>query len=307
MECVAPHCKRALAMLQHIARNGIEAAIRGQLFPAPNSTYDPPALVARLQKRVGLGTAKSFRLDPLAPGAAPVTGIALRMQANRLTDLTLVYSHGNGEDLESASEFALMLMQAYHCDVVCYEYTGYGPPALRAKPGGGAYVPCQDALYADAEAVAKYVLDLKREVLHGKIVCVGWSLGGAMATHMARVLGPNVAGLVLLSAFSSVAGVGTHKYSKYLDLARAMGMVDIFKVYEELGMEDSACALLLVHGSADTVVPSDLSLTNERSFHGVHKERLVIEGATHTSIFDAHWDQVRHSIGEFIGNHVMSR
>ena len=87
---------------------------------------------------------------------------------------TLLYSHGNGEDIGWLDE----LFKWYNelgFSVFAYDYRGYG-----LSTG----TPDEDECYADADAVFAYLTNAYH-VPPERIIVHGRSLGGAMAVHLA--------------------------------------------------------------------------------------------------------------------------
>jgi fermentation-respiration switch protein FrsA (DUF1100 family) len=151
-------------------------------------------------------------------------------------------------------------------------YRGYGD-----NPGR----PNEAGLYADARAF----LSLARTLApNSRIYLFGFSLGAAPALHTAAE--EDVAGVITLGAFAELADVAP-------PIARGV-LPDHFD--NRAAIARVAEPILLLHGSADEVVPfAQAELLRTLAPHGARLLRL--EGAGHGADFDALapivWDNIR--------------
>ena len=179
--------------------------------------------------------------------------------------LTLLWSHGNAADLGMMSDLLVDRCINLRCNVVTYDYSGYGAAmysdapshrcrTLRCCRGDGAtrvrLLPTEADVYADAEAAFDAV------VASGicaqpatSLVLYGQSIGSGpacwLATHRPCL------GLVLHSAIASGLRV--------LTPSRALACLDIFDNVARLrsGALRVARHVLVIHGAADVEVPAD--------------------------------------------------
>jgi pimeloyl-ACP methyl ester carboxylesterase len=186
----------------------------------------------------------------------------------------LVVFHGNAGHALYRQYFAAgFLALAAGWQVYLFEYPGYG-----ARPGS----PSESGIKsAAAEAVEALLAEDA-----GPVYLLGESLGSGVATYLAGTLGSQIAGLLLVTPFTSLADVAGHHYGGLP--ARAL----LRERY------DSAAALdhyrgpvaFLVAGS-DEIVPAALGRKLYDSYRG---PRLLREqpGAGHNSLDfnpDAPW------------------
>lgn len=108
---------------------------------------------------------------------------------------TILYSHGNAIDLGHAHWFCVQLSAALECDVVCYDYSGYGL-------SGGK--PSEKNVYEDIKAAWEYTLSI-HEPRAERIILYGSSLGTSPTIDLATRV--KCAGVVLQSAFKSSLSV----------------------------------------------------------------------------------------------------
>ena len=164
----------------------------------------------------------------------PVTedrNIAVLSLPNPKAQLTILYSHGNAEDLgDGRSKLERMRESGY--SVVAYDYQGYG--LSDGTPG-------ERRTYRDIDAVYRYVVD-ELKVPPDQIVVYGRSIGGGPSLYLASR--EPVGGLIVESSFVSAFRVLTRvplvPFDKFPNLRR-MKKVDV--------------PVLIMHGEADELIP----------------------------------------------------
>jgi uncharacterized protein len=150
--------------------------------------------------------------------------------------LTLVFFHGNGDDLESAAPVAAIYIRAGY-GVLIAEYRGYS-----GLPGA----PTEAGLYADARAYVSALL--ATGVQERNLVLFGRSLGTGVAAQMATEF--DAGGLILLSPYRSLPEVAkSHFWFLPVDL--------LLKDRYETGAKIKAITvpLLVANGGQDQVIP----------------------------------------------------
>lgn len=190
------------------------------------------------------------------PGGGSIAAVHLR---NPHARYTILFSHGNGEDLGNNLEF-LDRMRDAGFDVLAYDYSGYGLSTGR---------PSERAAYVDADAAYDY-LTKTAGVPPGRIIVHGRSLGGALAAHVASR--QPVAGLVLESTFTSIFGV-----------VRPYPLVpfDRFRTIDR--MPSITAPVLVIHGTDDGVVPFSHGQRLYELARGP-KRHLWVQGAGHNDL-----------------------
>ena len=173
---------------------------------------------------------------------------------------TILYSHGNAEDLSNI-QWELGNLHELGFAVFAYDYRGYG-----TSNGGPPSVPkaCRDA-----EAAYDY---LTRELRTPpeKIIIYGRSVGAGMAVHLATRR--SAAGLVLESPFVSAFRVITH-YALF-PFDKLANLRNIHKV---------GCPVLVMHGTLDRVIPFWHGQTVYAAA-ATPKSCLWVEGAGHNDL-----------------------
>ncbi|MHB8872890.1 MAG: alpha/beta hydrolase [Myxococcaceae bacterium] len=228
------------------------AAFLGQraiTYPVPDGAREPQLAGATLLRLPGPGGSTVYALHvPAPPGAA-----------------TVVHFHGNAEQLADGVPLAA-LYRAAGLGYFEVEYPGYG----LAK----AQKPTEAAIYAAAEvALAHLTGSLK--VPRAGVVLEGQSLGTGVAIEMARR--GHGARLSLISPYTSIADIGR----RILPI-----LPGDFLVLDRFDSAAKAPLLsipsLVVHGTADEVIPVDMGERIARLIPGA-TVRLV-EGAHHGDI-----------------------
>ena len=192
----------------------------------------------------------------------PVDGgdtVAARWLPNPGAAYTLLFSHGNAEDLGDLEPF-LRDLHAAGLQVLAWDYRGYGASTGR---------PSERTVYRDAEAVFAHLTGAlgvppERVIAHGR------SLGGGPATYLASR--HPVAGLVLESTFTSVFAV-----------APGVPILPFDKFRNERRLARVRSPVLVIHGTEDEVVAFS---HGERLFQAAPgpRRRLWIDGAGHNDL-----------------------
>jgi len=144
---------------------------------------------------------------------------------------TLLFSHGNAEDLSNVLPFMQQFQQA-GISVLMYDYRGYGtsdgqPSTRNAKQ--------------DVAAAYRWLVEEKK-IAPSSIIAHGRSLGGGIAVWLAA--NHEVGGLIVESSFVSTIRVKTRwpllPWDKFNSLK---------------AMKKVRCPVLLMHGTDDQIIP----------------------------------------------------
>jgi len=172
---------------------------------------------------------------------------------------TLLFSHGNAEDLGDNLEFLEGLQRAGFA-VLAWDYRGYG-----ASQGA----PSEKTLYTDEQAVYDYLVgELKTPP--ERIVVFGRSLGSVAAVDLAARR--PVAGLILEAGLTS---------GQRVLLPFPVFPFDRFRNLEKMGQV--RCPVLIIHGTEDEVIPFR---HGEALFRAAQepKRNWWVEGAGHNDL-----------------------
>ena len=197
----------------------------------------------------------------------------------------IIFFNGNAMTVYGA-EALYEHMARLGAEVVVYDYRGYG------FSEGMADV---EAFRGDALAIYDKVV---REYPGRRVVVYGYSLGTAMATHVAAER--RVGGLVLAAAFASAQeelpvfarrmGLSAEEIAALTPDEGARIAFDEVAMVREAGQRNAGAPLLMLHGRDDTLVPMaqgrevfQASPVKEKKFVEIpgadHRETVFSEGA----------------------------
>jgi fermentation-respiration switch protein FrsA (DUF1100 family) len=175
----------------------------------------------------------------------------------------LVWSHGNGGNIDSRREVLLALARR-GLAVLAYDYRGYG------KSGGS---PDEAGVYLDA--VAAFDSEVARGRDSRAIACFGESLGGAVSIELA--LRRPCAAVIAVSTFTRLEDVARVHYGPLGALAG--------KRFDSLGrIARLSVPILIAHGDQDEIIPFELG---QRLFEAAPEPKRFhrIAGASHNDVF----------------------
>jgi abhydrolase domain-containing protein 17 len=225
------------------------------IFLPPRSTYTANDLPVKL---IPVGTARR---------------IAVLYLPNPDAIHTLLFSHGNGEDL-GHNRYFLEALRGAGFAVLAYDYRGYG------LSGGGA--PGEHATYEDIETVYDYATR-ELAIAPQALLVHGRSVGTGPSVHVAATR--PVGGLILESGFTSAFRVLTvvplFPFDRFPNLRK---------------LREVRAPVLVMHGTRDEVIPHRMG---RQLFEAAAepKASLWIEGAGHNDFADVagarYWQALR--------------
>ena len=214
---------------------------RPMMFPSPAASYDESLPTVTLRTADGLA----------------VSGLFLE---NSSASLTLLFSHGNGEDIGHAKEY-LEELRDLGLSVFAYDYLGYG-----LSEGS----PSEEGCYQSAEAAYAHLVN-DRGIDPATIILHGRSLGGGLSLELASKY--PVGGVILESAFVSAFRVITKiKFFPF----------DQFNNLEKI--PNINCPSLIIHGEHDEVVAF---------WHGQRLHEAAPEPKTFLPLAAAYFEAIR--------------
>jgi abhydrolase domain-containing protein 17 len=204
----------------------------------------------------------SYRAGQLPIVMVPTDGgsIATLHLPNPRATVTVLYAHGNAEDLGHAAPLLEELRRAGFA-VLAFDYRGYG-----LSTGGP---PSAAGATSDMEAVYRHAVQTLK-IPPSRIVLYGRSVGSGPATDLAARV--PIGGLVLESAFVSAFRVLTRV--SLLPFDRFHNLRHIRRV---------RAPVLVIHGTEDEVIP----VSHGRRLYeaaGQPKQALWVEGAHHNDV-----------------------
>ncbi len=211
------------------------------VFPRKKSSYSDSPEIIKIE--VGDGVSLS----------------ALYLEATA-SEFTILYSHGNGEDIGDLREIFENFRSAGY-SVFAYDYRGYGTSGGKVS---------EKSFYKDAEAVYSYLVnELKKPP--EKIIVLGRSIGAAAAIDIASK--EDFAGLILEGAFTSAFRVAMPIVPFPFDKFNNIDKIDKIR-----------CPVLFIHGKEDAIVPFS---HGQSLFDKANEPKLSfwVEDAGHNDLF----------------------
>ncbi|MDE5094819.1 MAG: alpha/beta hydrolase [Trichodesmium sp. St11_bin5] len=201
-----------------------------------------------------------------------ITGIYLPLPK---AEYTILYSHGNAEDLGEILP-RLRDLRDIGFNIFSYDYQGYG--TSQGKPS-------VDGAYQDINAAYEY-LTKKLGIPANKIIVYGRSVGGGPSIDLASR--QPVAGLVIESSFTTAFRVVTripiYPFDRFPNIDK---------------IKSINCPVLVMHGNADQVIPFShgqqlFAIANQP------KLSLWVDGAGHLNLLEIAGQKYVKVMGEFI-------
>jgi hypothetical protein len=157
-----------------------------------------------------------------------------------------LYLHGNGSNVGDEMKRAFWFHQLGFSTLLI-DYRGYG----RSE----GQFPTESSVYEDVEAAWNYLTQVKH-IPAEQIFLYGHSLGGAIAIDLA-LRHPNLAGLVVEGSFTAMRSMVAHLYRQFLIFPVKLLLHQRFDSLSKV--RSLAMPILLIHGTADPVVPAHMS------------------------------------------------
>lgn len=203
---------------------------------------------------------KAHRENPhfvLVPGSSDGTeetrAPIAALHFDRGASVTVLYSHGNAEDLIDVQDSLQKLAQELDVNVLGYDYRSYG-----LTSGDCDEAACFDAIRACFAHLLQIGADPDGVVLMGR------SLGSGPTVDLASQE-PGIAGMVLQSPLLSVL-----RTKLPATVVRAMRKADLFPNAEKISAV--SCPVFVLHGVDDRIVPCE---------HGEEIGRLAPNSVRH--------------------------
>lgn len=202
------------------------------------------------------------------------TKISARYLFNSQAKYTILYSHGNAEDLGDIKQI-LEKLRAWGFNVFAYDYRGYGTSEGK---------PTESNAYEDIDSAYNY-LTKNLKIPPEKIIVLGRSVGGGSAVNLATQ--KPIGGLIIESSFISAFQVIVP--FRILPFDKFPNLDNIKKV---------KCPILVIHGKADDIIPF---VHGEKLFNAAISPKLSlwIEKANHNDLFWISEEKYRQTLQEF--------
>lgn len=188
---------------------------------------------------------------------------------------TLLYSHGNAEDLGDVFGLA-RIWEDEGFGVLAYDFPGYGRSSGK---------PLEHTCEAAIEAAWDYLTKTKG-IDPSRIVIVGRSVGGGPSVWLAERKTP--AGLILMCPFTSAFAVRIPL--PILPCDRFPNLKRIPQV---------KCPLLVMHGEEDSLINPSHGRKLVEAATVTDKRFISIPGAGHNDLYEGGWEIIEPAIRDF--------
>jgi pimeloyl-ACP methyl ester carboxylesterase len=241
---------------------------------APEAEVTPPAGSEVVRLAAGDGETVAALFGPaLRPDGKPHPEAAARP--------TILLFYGNGTWLAAA----VPEMEEYRrlgANVLLAEYLGYG------MSGGSA---CETGCYATADAAYEHAVS-RPDVHPGRIVPVGFSLGGAVAIDLASR--KPVAGVAAFNTFTSLVEMAQRQFP-FLPAAPLVR----HRFESRTKIARVTCPILLAHGTEDALIPFEMCGRLEAAAGGP-VTRISVRGAGHNDLMQVGGAEVRRALSRLL-------
>lgn len=246
-------------------------------FPGPSGTLPAPAEFGMPDGRiVSFETADGVRISgwylPPAPAAPKGT-----------PSPALIWFHGNIETVGSIAS-VIRDFRPRGIAVLAIDYRGYGQSEGE---------PTEEGVYRDAEAAWDWLV-MQPEVDSTRVAVYGRSIGSAIGLHLATRRA--VRAVIVESAFTSG-----------IEMAREHGAL-VSPALMDVSLDNLDRAgrlqvpLLVIHGSDDRLAP--IAMGRAIADTGRAEEFLVLDGATHSTMYERGGDRYRAAVQAFLNRHL---
>ena len=208
---------------------------------------------------------------------------------------TILFFHGNAGNIGDRMPHAQRLYAESHCNVFLLEYRGYGRSEGHVSEQG---------LVLDAQAALDVLLS-RSDIDCSKIVVLGVSLGGAVATKLASLPScrDKIMATVIVNSFTSIADMGACMFHPSIAKAPRWMLRNRFSSLE--AMKSVTSPVLFVSGQCDQIVPPRMMLALHDACR-THKFFFTVPKLGHNNTFLAPYygEVVRDFLGVVQGCHV---
>ncbi len=202
----------------------------------------------------------------------PIAALHLKAKPNTPT---IIYSHGNAEDIgHNIDMFTALHDRGF--GVIAYDYPGYG-----LSPGK----PSEKTTQASIQAAWDYAI--QSGIPASSIIIMGRSIGTGPSVWLNSKVQP--AGLILISPFKSVYSIPF----KYPILPG-----DRFPSLNRI--KSISTPLLVIHSRYDEVIPYSHGVAIHQNSPAKNKSLKTIENCGHNDMFYRASDEILDSIEDFI-------
>ena len=181
--------------------------------------------------------------------------IAAIYYSQKAAKYTILYSHGNAEDMSQISEYLREFSQKLNVNVILYDYSGYG-----LSDGS----PSEQEFYNNIEMVYGYLTD-SLNIKSENIILYGVSIGSGPTTYLASKYHDQIGGMILQSPFKSVATVIIPQLIIDMLAQITFKQVNSIDMFRNIDYIENIIDMpvLIIHGTHDRLI----SISNGKALH----------------------------------------
>lgn len=194
----------------------------------------------------------------------------------------VLYAHCNGLDIGRVDDFLQELSQDLQISIVAFDYPSYG-----LTKGVATEQSCMDSIWKVYDFLVVTGFQPENIILYGSSIGTGPCVRlAATLSRMNVVLG----GCLLQTPFTSVVGVASSILERFIVNANIFCSLDYIHFID--------CKVLILHGTADTLVPYQHSQKLKRRMIRAGKDcnLITLKHATHSSIESNHYREIVSSL-----------
>lgn len=202
------------------------------------------------------------------------------LQADPHPDRWIIIFHGNAGNACDRTYFP-DLLKAFNANIVLFEYPGYGKDTNS---------PTQSLIIEQALELTLHIKGMNPDNL--PVYLMGESLGTGVATITAAHT--QVSGLILFSAYTSIAAVARHHYP-WLPVNHVLK----HKFQADIQAGRIQAPVILFHGTDDDIIPVQFARQQVLNFAGA-KKLVELSGCGHNDILDSGQKRIQEEIKNFM-------
>jgi len=228
--------RRWFVLLWIVLGSGLAGCAQNMFYYPDRVLYGTPAQAELQFEQVRFASADGTEL---AGWMIPAAGIVSMREAKG----TVIHFHGNAQNMSAHWAYAGWLARRGF-NVFMFDYRGYGASAGSPAPRG---------VYEDSVAALRYVR-ARSDLDSGRLLVFGQSLGGTQAiVAVGAGERAGVCAVAVEATFLSYSAIASEKVS-----GAGLLMNDDYSAERYIG-KLAPIPLLLIHGSADEVIPASHS------------------------------------------------
>jgi len=254
--------------------------------PQPNWFDSPEVLGVAFHPRREWSSGNEAGFETLDIPVGDGVSVGARFYAAGVEKPTILFFHGNGEIVADYADIAPLYV-AMGANFLPVDYRGYG-----LSSGS----PTISAMLGDARTVFGYVQAwLSARKYNQTLIVMGRSLGSAPALELASAYPAQTAGLIIDSGFADVIALLVR-----LGARPPPGMPADTLVRQERKMAAYSGPTLIVHGTADMIIPVADADALFRASPSKGKRLVKIQGAGHNNLMAVGMEEYMQAVAELV-------